>query len=928
MKQLLILFFFLSILLFGGNALQAQCIESFVIDSIVDDGSSDYGISYAGDVNNDGYDDFIIYAEGADNNVGAIYVHSGRTGLVLYKLSGSDFTGWGFGQYARGVGDINGDGHDDFVVNALTQDYDAGLFSGVDGTQLMTLPRCDVADAAGDVNNDGVNDILLGSSKETCTYGSSTYQAGRVVVVSGADGSFLHDLWGSCGSTDASSLFGKSVVGMGDLNNDGHDDFAIGIPAKDIYVNKNFVNHGEVMVISGADGDTLHLWHAGFNFYDNYNFGYSIDNIGDVDGDGYNDIIIGHADAGNSISRMDSCWVFSGAYDSTQVWGGEPLFTLRNNTDNRYFGIMVSAAGDVNLDGTPDMAVADPTHQDNMIHIYSGVDGSILQTIGNSSTTYTGDRLDFAGDINGDGKGDILSGWEKYLPYDPDTIIFHVYTCIFEDPPCAMGLDTDSDGYGDLCDNCPSISNPTQIDSDHDGIGDACDDCTDSDWDGYGDVGFPLNTTCIGEDNCSKYPNPGQEDADGDGAGDACDGCPSLYNPDQEDTDSDGIQDSCDVCPEVSDSHQYDRDNDGVGDFCDNCDDVVNVDQANQDGDKFGDLCDNCPDVANDYQQDQDGDGIGVHCDDCEDSDDDGFGYGYIYESCPTDNCVNVYNPNQEDLDSDGIGDSCDICIDVYNPDQEDWNNDGFGDSCVTTVQTPTGTDVTVDLGSGVTINYDEVVYSNPTEIVISNEDNPPADGAFTILPGGAVVYHIDVNGGVNPPFTICITYDDAGMDASTESFVALFHSENIWNDTTYQYETVWVDVTTTLDTVNNIVCGETSSLSPFTAGIGQVPTSIEELISPEIPESFTLSQNYPNPFNPETAIEYSVPSRANVSIEVFNVLGQNVKSLVDKNHSAGVYRVIWDGKNKVGENVSSGVYLYKLTTDDYSETKTMILLK
>lgn len=931
MKNFLI---FISIAIFTllvkSSSVNAQCVESYVIDSIVDNSSFDYEIAAAGDVNNDGYDDFLIsntYSSSMTGVYGVVHVHSGKTGLILYDVEGDPSEiGTNFGKNIGGVGDINGDGYDDFVANGSSL-YGSKLISGLDGSVLMDLPYCDAIDAAGDVNKDGVNDILLGYSKEECTYGSSTYQAGRVIVVSGADGSYLHDLWGSCGPTDASSLFGKSISGMGDINDDGYDDFAIGIPRKDVYVNKTFVNHGEVMVISGADGDTLHLWHAGFDFYDNYSFGNDLDNIGDVDGDGYDDIIIGHADAGNSPSREDSCWVFSGAYDSAQVWGGEPLFTLRNNTDNRLFGTIVSAAGDVNLDGTPDMAVADPTHQYNAINIFSGVDGSMLQTIGNSSSTYTGDRLAYAGDINGDGKGDLLSGWEKYLPYDPDTIIFQVYTCIFEDPPCQMDVDTDGDGYGDLCDNCPTTYNPDQKDTDHDGIGDVCDDCTDSDWDGYGDAGFPLNTTCIGEDNCAKYPNPGQEDGDGDGAGDVCDGCPTTYNPAQADSDGDGFQDSCDVCPEEKDRHQLDVDADGVGDICDNCQYDANPDQANDDGDKWGDSCDLCRGLNDDKNTDYDNDGIGDPCDECTDTDGDGFGLGWPYESCAADNCRDINNPDQQDTDGDGIGDVCDICPNVYNPDQEDWNYDGYGDSCVATVTAPVGTDVEVDLGSGVTLTIADVQNETFAEVVVVNADNPPANGAFSILPGGAIVYLVDVSWGTNPPYTVCLPYDDTGMDADTESKVALWHSEIVWV-TGVGYDTSWYNVTTSLDTSNNIVCGVTQSLSPFTVGIDGVATDIGEQIGFNIPNDFNLSQNYPNPFNPTTVVEYSVPTKSDVLIQIININGQIVRTLANGTVSAGTYKISWDGNNSHGQKVSSGIYLYRFQANDHVETKKMLLLK
>jgi hypothetical protein len=83
--------------------------------------------------------------------------------------------------------------------------------------------------------------------------------------------------------------------------------------------------------------------------------------------------------------------------------------------------------------------------------------------------------------------------------------------------------DSDVDGVGDACDNCLTIVNPDQEDFDEDGIGDLCDECTDTDDDGYGDPGFPLNT--CDEDNCARVYNPDQEDLDGDGVGDVCVSC-------------------------------------------------------------------------------------------------------------------------------------------------------------------------------------------------------------------------------------------------------------------------------------------------------------------------------------------------------------------------------------------------------------------
>ncbi len=94
------------------------------------------------------------------------------------------------------------------------------------------------------------------------------------------------------------------------------------------------------------------------------------------------------------------------------------------------------------------------------------------------------------------------------------------------------------------------------------------------------------------------------------------------------------------------------------------------------------------------------------------------------------------------------------------------------------------------------------------------------------------------------------------------------------------------------------------------------------------LPKSFSVSQNYPNPFNPTTVIEYSIPMASRVSIRIYNILGQVVKTLTDENKLAGTYSVIWDGTNQSGKPVTSGVYFYYVKTDDFKETKKMTLIR
>ncbi len=98
--------------------------------------------------------------------------------------------------------------------------------------------------------------------------------------------------------------------------------------------------------------------------------------------------------------------------------------------------------------------------------------------------------------------------------------------------------------------------------------------------------------------------------------------------------------------------------------------------------------------------------------------------------------------------------------------------------------------------------------------------------------------------------------------------------------------------------------------------------------ISGPLPSAFRLNQNYPNPFNATTAISYELRHEAHVTIDIFNILGERVAVLFDKRQSAGVHRIIWNGTGNDGKVVASGIYIYRLTTDDMRVEKKMVLMK
>ena len=94
------------------------------------------------------------------------------------------------------------------------------------------------------------------------------------------------------------------------------------------------------------------------------------------------------------------------------------------------------------------------------------------------------------------------------------------------------------------------------------------------------------------------------------------------------------------------------------------------------------------------------------------------------------------------------------------------------------------------------------------------------------------------------------------------------------------------------------------------------------------LPDRFQLNQNHPNPFNPVTTIDYNLPRRSNVRIDIFNLLGQRIRTVVNREEPAGSYSVTWDGKDSAGKAVATGIYFYRLKAEDFVETKKMLLLK
>ena len=111
-------------------------------------------------------------------------------------------------------------------------------------------------------------------------------------------------------------------------------------------------------------------------------------------------------------------------------------------------------------------------------------------------------------------------------------------------------------------------------------------------------------------------------------------------------------------------------------------------------------------------------------------------------------------------------------------------------------------------------------------------------------------------------------------------------------------------------------------------AGDQEYVKSMSQEILSTIPEEFSLGQNYPNPFNPITQMEYSLPQSSRVVISIYNVLGQEIKTLVNKDQDYGYHSVSWDGTDRLGKSVASGVYFTQMRSGGFSQSKKMLLLK
>ena len=401
-------------------------------------------VGTAGDVNGDGYADVVIGSQAYDDgatDTGKVFVYNGSPVGLLPNFDSVTSIGQvsaSFGFWSATAGDVNGDGYSDVVVGAYQYDNGAadegGAFVYLGGatgitsayevkiwTDQNTSGFGVAASSAGDVNGDGFSDVIVGAP----SYYNGLFGGGRAYLYYGSPTGVPYVAGWTADGDKNGAHFGTDVATAGDVNGDGYSDVIVGAPD---YRNTKTNQGRAYLYLGSASGlSTTPAWFGEGDKAD-ANYGYAVGTAGDVNGDGYSDVIVGAYNYTNSQLYQGRAYLY---YGSPTGLTTTPAWMVEGDQIRTGLGVDVGTAGDVNGDGYSDVIVGAFTWKSGVAsglghaYVYNGSPAGVSTTpswmaVGNQDASYFGQYSATAGDVNGDGYSDVVVAAPHYDNGEPD----------------------------------------------------------------------------------------------------------------------------------------------------------------------------------------------------------------------------------------------------------------------------------------------------------------------------------------------------------------------------------------------------------------------------------------------------------------------------------------------------------------------------